>query len=174
METDVVRLRVEIPAPALPAQNTAVWCVAFVAVAATLVAPWRVGVPLALPLMFAVLGFSVLRPAPADPSTLEIDGADFVVRSVHYVARTPLEHVRRVVHRADALVVLLPSGEIPIPLAALAGQPRRLIDALPAHVPYEVDPAPVPPTAHAARKTLALWLLLIMLFGALYTILGKR
>ncbi|MFO0624416.1 MAG: hypothetical protein U0325_02275 [Polyangiales bacterium] len=174
METDDVRLRVEIPAPAMPTQHTAVWSVGLVAVAATLAAPWRVGVPLALPLLFAVLGFYALRPAPADPYTVEIDATAFAVRSAHYLARTPLEHVRRVVHRPAALVVVIPSGEIPIPLSALAGQPRRLIEALPAHVSYEVDPAPAPPTAQAARKTLALWLLLLVLFGAIYAILGTR
>jgi hypothetical protein len=77
-----------------------------------------------------------------------------------------------VVQTAEAMVVSLPSGDVPIPLAALQPDPRRLLDALPAQVAFEV--APTPENTGSAGKTLALWLALVLLLGAAYRFLGGR
>jgi hypothetical protein len=129
-------------------------------------------VPLLLPLLFAGLGAHAVR-APRDVAyRVRVDAEAFVVETVHYVARTPLAHVRRVVQTAEAMVVSLPSGDVSIPLTALPRDPRRLLDALPAEVAFEVAPAPA--RTGSAGKTLALWLVLLLLLGAVYRFLGGR
>ena len=172
METPELRLRVEVAAPERPDVTRAMYLLLFCGAALALREPWSLGVPLVLPLLFAALGARAVR-APRDVDySVRIDAEAFVVETVHYVARTPLAHVRRVVQTAEAMVVSLPSGDVPIPLAALQPDPRRLLDALPAQVAFEVAPAPA--NTGSAGKTLALWLALLLLLGAAYRFLGGR
>jgi hypothetical protein len=172
VESSDVRLDVKVAPPARPDVTRMMYLLLFCGAALALREPWTLGVPLVLPLLFAALGARAVR-APRDVAyTVRVDAETFVVETVHYVARTPLTHLRRVVQTAEAMVVSLPSGDVPIPLAALQRDPRRLLDALPAQVAFEVAPAPA--NTGDARKTLALWIVLMLLLGAAYRFLGGR
>jgi hypothetical protein len=68
----------------------------------------------------------------------------------------------------------MPSGGLAMPVAQLAGGLDPVIDALPSHVRVEtIEDPPAPATPTAARRTLVLWLLLIVIFVGIYMLVGE-
>ena len=65
---------------------------------------------------------------------VRIDDAHLEVETPYCVARTPLVHVSRVVESAEGFTLALPATAVEVPMAALGGDRRRLLDVLPAHV----------------------------------------
>ncbi len=104
---------------------------------AALAEPWRVAVPVAVPILFGWLGVRVMRKGTPGPCTLAIFEDVLEVRGEFVVARTPLTLLRRVVERDEGFVLELPSGGVFVSRASLGGDRARLLDVLPAHVAVE-------------------------------------
>jgi hypothetical protein len=144
------------------------------ALGGTLWMPAEVGLAVVLPLLFAWLGLRAAwrSPAPAGrtvrflPEALEIEGHDFV-------ARTAWRQIVRAERNSAQLVIHMPSGGLAMPVAQLAGGLDPVIDALPSHVRVEtIEDPPARATPTAARRTLALWLLLFVLLVVIYVLAG--
>ncbi len=133
--------------------------------------PYQVGVAVALPLLFAMIGVRVgtLRPRA---TTVRFFEDVLEIASTDVVHRMGWEHFTGVKETSQGVVIALPGGrEIAIPLAQLPADRRVLIDALPAHVRFEVVAAA--PPKHNARRTVGLWLALIALFTIAYYLMRQ-
>jgi uncharacterized membrane protein len=157
--------------PATPQRTITSQRVAFVLVALALSArfPYSVGAALVLPGLFAWLGLrAVARRATQQPYTVRFFEDALEVRGDDYVARTGWEHIRGAKESEVGVVIAMPAGrQVVIPRAQLPEDRRLLIDAMPAHVRFEVIPSPVR-TKTDSYKTLALWAALMVLLAAIW------
>lgn len=135
--------------------------------------PYVVGASILLPALFAWLGFrvSVARRHAMTVRFLD-DALETEIDDV--VGRTPWEHVTDVKETADAAVIALPFGRsVVIPKAQLPADRRVFIDAMPAHVRFEVVQA-APAAKNQKWKTLGLWVALMVVLYWVYQVMGQR
>lgn len=173
VSTPPARLTVTLPgsAPDSPITTHSLALLGVVALL-SLCLPRMLGLPVTLPLTFAVLGFRALTRERRVTTTLTLTDDALEFRDAFSSSRTPLAHVHKVVETATHLRIEMPGGDVAVPLAAIPGGARALLDSLPAHVARVVE-APAPP-ATRTRKTLALWLLLLAVLAALYALARPR
>lgn len=134
--------------------------------------PYGFGAPVVLPALFVWLGFriGIKRPPPRGYTVRFFDDA-LEISGDGYVGRTDWEHVTDVKESEAGVGIEMPGGRrIDIPKAMLPEDRRVLIDALPAHVRFEVVPPAAPPKQSRA-KTLALWAVLVTVVYAIYQVL---
>ena len=134
--------------------------------------PYGFGAPIVLPALFVWLGFriGIKRPQPRGYTVRFFDDV-LEISGDGYVGRTEWEHVTDVKESEAGVGIEMPGGRrIDIPKAMLPADRRVLIDALPAHVRFEVvKPAPRPEPSRI--KTVGLWLVLIAIVYAIYQVL---
>lgn len=165
------RLDVEVPLPAPPARPWGAYAAAAMMVAVGVWMPWAYGLPIVLPAFLVWFGMRATQRGTRMAYRVRIDDAHLEVETPYCVARTPLVHVSRVVESAEGFTLALPATAVEIPMAALGGDRRRLLDVLPAHVAHQTAPAAA--KANGARA-LWLWLLLVGLLAAVYYVAGAR
>jgi hypothetical protein len=165
------RLEVEVPLPAPPARPWGAYVTAAMMAAVGVWMPQAYGLPIVLPAFLIWFGMRATQRGARMAYRVRIDDAHVEVETEHCVGRTPLAHVSRVVESAEGFTLALPASAVEIPMAALGGDRRRLLDALPAHVAHQTAPAAA--KANGAR-VVWLWLLLVGLLAAVYYVAGAR
>jgi hypothetical protein len=144
-----------------------------VAVWMLVTSPVSMGLFTLLPLAFAYLGYRAVRRPREAPYTVRVFDEVMEIEEPFCVARTALQHIHKVVENTTHLLVQMPGGDLAIPLSQLGGDRRVLLDALPSHVSHELAPPPPDPRRNA-RRTLLLWLVLVVAFIAIYSVMGAR
>ncbi len=171
MESPPPRLDVEVPAPAagsLP-WSTYFTVAAMVALGAWM--PWSWGLPVALPALLAWAGLRSTQRRSREGYRVRIDDTHVEELTALCHARTPLVHLQRVVESADRFTLVLANRGLVVPLAALGGDRRRLLDALPANVVVQSEPVA---DRAQGRRTIVLWLVLVALLTMVYYLAGSR
>lgn len=160
-------------APALTVTPKQV-ALAGIALAVAAFHPYGFGASVVLPALFVWLGFRIGVPRP-QPRGYTVRFFDDVLEIAGdgYVGRTEWEHVTEVKETDAGVVIEMPGGRrIEIPKAELPADRRVLLDALPAHVRFEVVPPAAPPRQSSA-KTVALWGVLMVVLYAIYQLVGE-
>lgn len=135
--------------------------------------PVSMGLLTLLPLAFSYLGYRAVRRQREAAYTVRIFDEVLEIEEPFCVARTALKHIHKVVENATHLLVQMPGGDLAIPLSQLGGDRRVLLDALPSHVSHELAP-PAPDQRRNSRRTLLLWVVLVVAFTAIYYVMGAR
>lgn len=124
----------------------------------------------AVPTLFMALAVAVHRAPAAPASTVTLDAESITVETLTHRACAPLSQLRKVTESPEALTLTYGGTTLTIPLSALNGDPKLLLDRLPETVLREVAP---PAAAPSHGKTLALWLALVALFAFAYFALAR-